>query len=166
MKQIAIVAMAASLVSAPAIAAEATAPVSDTEGSELGTVVIRDTPSGMTTVTIELHDLPEGQHAIHLHETGDCSAADFSSAGGHIAGDHSHGVMNAEGPHPGDMPNVTILPDGLLNSEVFLANLPVDEMMDDDGAAFVMHGGTDDYESQPSGDAGDRIACGVFEAGE
>lgn len=165
MKHIAIVVAAAQLVAVPAIAADVTAQVSDAQGAELGAVVMRDTPSGMAVISMELNNIPQGQHAIHLHETGDCSAADFGSAGGHIAGDRSHGVMNAEGPHPGDMPNVTIAPDGTLKGDVFLADLTVDEMMDEDGAAFVMHGGTDDYESQPSGDAGDRIACGVFEGG-
>ncbi len=164
MKYIVIAALTVNLAAAPAIAAEATAQISDIEGNELGAVVIRDTPSGMTVVNMELSDIPEGQHAVHLHETGDCSAADFSSAGGHIAGDQSHGVMNSDGPHPGDMPNVSVAADGQLKNEVFLAHLTVDEMMDSDGSAFIMHSGIDDYESQPSGDAGDMIACGVFES--
>ncbi|HBR37081.1 MAG TPA: superoxide dismutase family protein, partial [Sulfitobacter pontiacus] len=67
--------------------------------------------------------------------------------------------------HPGDMPNVTVGSDGTVEQEVFLPFLNVEEhLMDDDGAAFVIHGGQDDYSSQPSGDAGDRIACGVFGA--
>lgn len=164
MKMIATAALAASVLAAPAIGAEATAQVSDTAGNELGAVTLRDTPSGMAHVILDLNGLPEGRHAIHLHETGDCSAGDFSSAGGHISGDRSHGVMAEDGPHPGDMPNVTIGTDLTLAAEVFLPDLTVGQMMDDDGAAFVMHDGEDDYESQPSGDAGDRIACGAFEA--
>ena len=106
-----------------------------------------------------------GGIAVHLHETGDCSGDGFKSAGGHIAGDREHGVLTAGGPHPGDMPNVTVGSDGTVEQEVFLPFLNVEEhLMDDDGAAFVIHGGQDDYSSQPSGDAGDRIACGVFGA--
>lgn len=146
-----------------AVAAEVTARVKNTEGSDLGTVNVSDTPSGTALARIKLTNLPAGVHGIHLHETGDCSAPDFKSAGGHIAGDRSHGVMVEGGPHPGDMPNLTVPDSGEAELEVFLPGLNVEEhLLDEDGAAFVMHSGADDYESQPAGDSGDRIACGVF----
>ena len=108
--------------------------------------------------------MPEGVHGVHLHETGDCSASDFKSAGGHIRGDQNHGILAEGGPHPGDMPNMTVGADGILKADVFLSTLDMDSMiMDDDGAAFIVHSGADDYTSQPAGDAGSRIACGVFE---
>ena len=142
----------------------ATATVSDTQGTELGQVTLTDTASGQVLVSIDLSGVAPGGHAIHLHETGDCSADDFTSAGGHIAGDAEHGVLVENGPHPGDMPNVTVGDDGTLKTDVFLADLPIDDMIrDDDGAAFIMHAGQDDYTSQPSGDAGDRLACGAFD---
>ncbi len=165
MKPLTAMAMAAALVAQPALAAEATAPVKDREGNDLGTVQVRDTASGVAIATLKLTGLPEGVHAVHLHATGDCSADDFTSAGGHIAGDAKHGVLVEGGPHPGDMPNLTVKASGEGDVAHFLGGLNVeDHLLDEDGAAFVMHEGPDDYESQPAGDAGARIACGVFEA--
>lgn len=159
---------AALCVLAPALhAAETTAEVQGLDGTDLGAVSVRDTPSGMALATVTLMNLPEGIHAIHLHETGDCESDDFSSAGGHIAGDRSHGVLSQDGPHPGDMPNLTVKEDGIGEVEVFLPFLEVErDLMDEDGAALVVHDGVDDYESQPSGDAGSRIACGAFSVAE
>lgn len=151
------------LLATQAGAAEVTAEINDREGNNLGAVLVTDSASGIAVATLTLLDLPAGVHGIHFHETGDCSASDFASAGGHIAGDREHGVQTADGPHPGDMPNLTVTQDGTGEVEVFLPFLDVErDMMDDDGAAFVMHSGLDDYESQPAGNAGDRIACGVF----
>ncbi|MCA0941039.1 superoxide dismutase family protein [Yangia mangrovi] len=164
MKTIAIATALFGLAGAPAIAATATAQLAGTDGSNIGTVTVTDTPSGMAHVTAELQGLPEGVHGIHIHETGDCSASDFTSAGGHLAGEAQHGVMVENGPHPGDLPNAHIAPDGSVTVEAFLPDFDVAElMMDDDGSAFIVHAGADDYESQPSGDAGSRLACGVFE---
>ena len=82
-------------------------------------------------------------------------------SGGHVAGDRKHGVMVDGGPHPGDMPNLTVKSNGVGEIEVFMPFLSVqNDLLDSDGSAFVMHQGLDDYESQPAGDAGDRIACG------
>ncbi|WP_116087539.1 superoxide dismutase family protein [Tropicimonas sp. IMCC34011] len=142
----------------------AAAEVSNPDGENIGSVYVQETESGTAHVTIALTSIPEGVHGVHFHETGDCSAEDFGSAGGHIAGDAEHGVRSAGGPHPGDMPNVTVQSDGIVNVEYFNERLDVMEhLMDDDGAAFIVHSGPDDYVSQPSGDAGDRIACGVIE---
>lgn len=154
---------------APALAQEepemaARAEVMNSDGNSIGTVTINQTASGIPLVIVALNGLPEGTHAIHLHEVGDCSAEDFSSAGGHIAGDAEHGVNVEGGPHPGDLPNAIVGSDGVLNLELFAANLDIaGTVLDDDGAAFVVHDGADDYSSQPSGDSGDRIACGVLE---
>ena len=149
---------------APAVhAAEVTADVKDRDGNSLGAVLVSDTPSGVTLATLTLNNLPEGVHAVHLHEIGDCSASDFKSAGGHVAGDREHGILVEGGPHPGDMPNLTVKSNGVGEVEVFLPFLKVsDHLLDEDGAAFILHEGLDDYESQPAGDAGDRIACGEF----
>ncbi|PZX15718.1 Cu-Zn family superoxide dismutase [Palleronia aestuarii] len=134
------------------------------DGESIGTVTLNSTTSGQILVIVAATDIPEGSHGIHLHETGDCSADDFSSAGGHIAGDASHGVMSEDGPHPGDLPNAVVSSDGAMNVEVFNNLIEMDEMIfDEDGAAFIIHSGPDDYASQPSGESGDRIACGVFE---
>ncbi|MBJ3763866.1 superoxide dismutase family protein [Maribius pontilimi] len=154
------------VVAAEHVMLEARAEVMNAAGMSIGTVTINETASGTPLVIVALTDLPEGSHGIHLHETGDCSAADFTSAGGHIAGDAEHGVFAENGPHPGDLPNAIVGADGELNLEIFNADLVIADMvMDDDGAAFIVHSDPDDYTSQPSGEAGSRIACGVFEAG-
>ncbi len=178
-------ALSAGLIAAPALAQEdsqsgggsqsaegsgfttaARAAVTDRDGTEIGTVTINATESGMPMLIVAISGVPEGTHGIHLHETGDCSADDFTSAGGHIAGDAQHGVFVSGGPHPGDLPNAIAGSDGDVNIEIFNPLLDVDEMIfDEDSAAFVIHADADDYMSQPSGDAGDRIACGVFEQG-
>jgi Cu-Zn family superoxide dismutase len=128
-----------------------------------GTVTVEPTPSGVMIVTLDLTGVPPGEHAVHIHETGDCSADDFTSAGGHVAGDAKHGVMVEGGPHPGDLPNAHVRGDGILQIAHFNARLAPEHLTDADGAAFVMHEGADDYMSQPAGAAGARIACGVFE---
>ncbi|MBU2360928.1 MAG: superoxide dismutase family protein [Alphaproteobacteria bacterium] len=139
-----------------------TATVNGTDGSSKGTVTVTPTESGEMLIQIDLSGLPAGNHAIHVHETGDCAAANFTSAGGHLADGHDHGVMAAAGPHPGDIPNITVAEDGTAKMEFFNAMLTPELMGDDDGSAIIVHAGTDDYSSQPAGDAGDRIACGVF----
>lgn len=164
MKTIALATTLLGFAAAPAMAATVTANLTGTDGSEIGTVTVTDTPSGMAHATVELQGLPEGVHGIHIHETGDCSASDFTSAGGHLAAGAEHGVMVEGGPHPGDLPNAHVPADGAVTVEAFLPAVSVEElMMDDDGSAFIVHAGADDYESQPSGDAGSRLACGVFE---
>lgn len=140
------------------------AEIMDREGNALGTVMLQPTASGQTMVKLELEGLPEGEHGVHIHQTGDCSADDFSSADGHLAGDKEHGVMAEGGPHPGDLPNVMVGSDGMVNVTYFKAGLDMGMVDDEDGSGFVVHAGSDDYESQPAGDAGDRIACGTFEA--
>ena len=138
----------------------------DAEGAEIGTVRIVDRPSGMTSITIEASGFDEGVRAVHLHETGACEAPDFSSAGGHIAGDMMHGVEVEGGPHPGDLPNAHVGSDGMIMVEYFTDRITAADLLDEDGSAFIVHSGADDYQSQPSGDSGDRLACAVIEAAE
>ncbi len=155
--------LASALLATAAHSADATADIVDREGNNLGAVRVHDTASGVALATLTLSNLPEGQYAVHLHENGDCESEDFSSAGGHIAGDRQHGVLVEGGPHPGDMPNISVAENGIAQVEVVLPFLDVEsQILDEDGAAFVIHTGIDDYESQPSGNAGDRMACGVF----
>ncbi|WP_172960944.1 superoxide dismutase family protein [Oceaniglobus roseus] len=159
---------AALLAAMPAVAQQqmtggTTANVSGPDGIS-GTVTLYDTASGEVLVSIDLAGVPAGSHGVHIHETGDCSSDDFKSAGGHLAGDKEHGVRSGNGPHPGDLPNATVGDDGTLTVDYFKTGLDMESVMDDDGSAFIVHSGADDYESQPAGNAGDRIACGVFEA--
>ena len=147
----------------PALAAETQAVVRDQDGDQIGTVTARDTASGRVLLTIVLDDLPRGTHAVHLHETGVCTAPDFKSAGDHIADGAVHGVDVPHGPHPGDLPNIFVGKSRSVHVEYFLADLDIErQLLDDDGAAFVVHQDPDDYQTAPSGNAGTRIACGAF----
>lgn len=148
----------------PATDETATAVLRDTDGNEVGTVTA--TGNGeMLMISVDAMNMPEGAHGAHIHETGDCSASDFTSAGGHWnPTDVNHGTQSAEpNPHAGDLPNIEITADGTGTLEGTSTGTFAG-LMDDNGSAFVIHADPDDYESQPSGDAGSRIACGVFTA--
>lgn len=155
---------ATSTTEAPAGAAQAAAVLKSADGSERGSVTLSDTPSGALHVILHLSSLPDGPRAVHIHETGKCEGPSFESAGGHLSGGKSHGALHPEGMHLGDMPNIDVADGGAVNQELFLDGVKLADVMDDDGGAFIVHAGADDYVSQPSGNAGDRIACGVFEA--
>lgn len=147
--------------------ATAKATLQGRDGAELGSATFYETPSGMTWIVVQATGVPPGIHGVHVHETGDCSADDFTSAGGHLAGDMQHGVLIEGGPHPGDLPNAHVQEDGVLAYEIFAdLSLGDDDVFDDDGSAVIVHGGADDYRSQPAGDSGPRIACGVIERTE
>ncbi|WP_299359094.1 superoxide dismutase family protein [uncultured Paracoccus sp.] len=144
--------------------AQAAALLKGADGTEHGSVTASDTASGALHVILHLSSLPDGPHAVHIHETGKCEGPTFESAGGHLAGDKDHGAFSPNGMHPGDLPNVDAADGGAVNQEFFLQDVTLSDVMNDDGGAFIVHAGTDDYTSQPAGNAGDRIACGVFEA--
>lgn len=117
-------------------------------------------------LTVTASGLPTSPHGTHLHTTGDCTPPDFKSAGGHLnpAG-HEHGMENPKGSHLGDLPNLAVGEDGSGTLTIRLqgswAELePV--LFDNDGTAVVIHAGADDYRSDPSGNAGARLACGVL----
>lgn len=135
-------------------------------GADLGTVEVTSTPLGLL-LNAKLTGLPDGPHAFHIHETGVCDG-DFSSAGDHYNPDgKSHGFLAENGPHPGDMTNFVVT-NGTAQFEEFNATVTLAgaraPLNDVDGSAIVIHGDADDYVSQPSGDAGARIACGVVYA--
>ncbi len=137
------------------------------DGGEIGTATFEQTPAGVLIKT-DITNLPAGEHGFHIHETGKCDPKDaFKSAGGHYAAGMKHGFMVEGGPHPGDMPNVTVGSDGVLKVSVLNDRVSVRDgdnpLLDDDGSALMIHSGADDYTSQPSGDAGDRIACAVIQ---
>nr|WP_267139459.1 superoxide dismutase family protein [Anianabacter salinae] len=136
-------------------------------GEEIGSATLTGTPNGVL-IELDLMNLPpESWHGFHIHETGECNAEDgFQSAGGHFAPTGSeHGLKVEGGPHVGDMANQYVSADGMLKAEVHnpRATLGDGGEADLSGRALMLHGGADDYESQPSGDAGDRIACAVIE---
>ena len=138
----------------------------DTTGEEIGTATLMQTANGVL-VQADLNMLPPGEHGFHFHETGACEWPSFESAGSHLAGKHgAHGFLMKQGPHAGDMPNVYVPGNGVLKVEEFNPNVSLwngpSPLLDRDGAALVIHAQPDDYHSQPSGDAGNRIACAVI----
>jgi superoxide dismutase, Cu-Zn family len=140
----------------------------DARGRDLGTLRLVDHP-GSIAVTGQLSGLPPGELAIHIHERGACEAPAFESAGAHWNPQgRQHGLQNPQGPHLGDMPNITVRETGIadVNVNTSAGNLRGDGgAMDADGAAVVIHAGPDDHRTDPSGNSGDRIACGVITAG-
>jgi len=146
----------------------ASATMTTAEGGQAGTVTFQETKSGLLHVIVEMTGLKPGPHAFHVHEKGTCDAASgFESAGGHLAGGKKHGVDNADGPHAGDFPNVHVGQEGVLKAEFFTDRLSISggdaALLDEDGAAVMVHAEADDNASDPAGEAGARIACGVVE---
>lgn len=109
--------------------------------------------------------LPPGPHGVHVHTVGRCDAPDFASALGHWNPTaHQHGAQNPAGPHAGDLPNLLIGTDGRGTLAITLPGGTYEGLMDADGAAFIVHAGVDDLKTDPAGNSGGRIACGVFRA--
>jgi len=150
--------------SAPAFAADkATAVLKDANGKEVGKVTLIAVPTGVL-LDADLTAVPPGDHAFHIHAIGKCEPPDFKSAGGHFNPEEDkHGLMNEAGPHAGDLPNIHVPENGKLHIEVLNQRVSLsDGLLDDDGSAIVIHQGPDDYKTDPAGNAGPRIACGVI----
>ena len=136
-------------------------------GQELGTLALNET-GGMISVTGTLRGLPPGDHGIHLHQGGQCTPP-FESAGPHWnPTTKMHGSQNPQGPHAGDLPNITVGADSTGNVNVTSPAGPLrgaNGLIDADGASVVIHASPDDYLTDPSGNSGARIACGAIMTG-
>ena len=138
----------------------------DSDGKRIGNVAISELAQGVR-IFAQADGVPAGVHAFHIHETGQCDPPDFQSAGGHYNPTGvQHGWDNPEGHHAGDFANVHVHDDGKLAVEYFTSVVTLGEgeatLFDADGSAIVMHEGADDYQTDPAGAAGARIACGVI----
>jgi len=138
----------------------------DTVGDTVGMAILRGAPEGVL-IELEVSGLPAGEWlGFHAHETGNCDPQDdFQSAGGHFdPDDREHGYFVEDGPHAGDMPNQYVGSDGTIRAHVFNSRVRLGEGSADlVGRSLVIHADADDYESQPTGEAGARLACAVVE---
>lgn len=137
-------------------------------GEPLGTATLTQEGDGVQ-VSASLSGPPAGTYAIHLHSVGKCEGPDFKTAGGHFnPAMKQHGHLNPAGEHSGDLDNITVAANrkgSLVESRPGLRLVDGDApLIDADGAAVVLHAQPDDYKTDPTGNAGDRIACGVLVA--
>ncbi|GAA0467358.1 superoxide dismutase family protein [Parasphingorhabdus litoris] len=135
--------------------------------AQYGEVIIGEGDGGLI-VRIDARGLGPGPRGVHIHETGKCEGPDFKSAGGHWnPTNRQHGFDNPQGAHMGDLLNLVIGDDGFGSAEATIDGASLKEgsnaLIDADGAAFIVHAGPDDMKTDPSGESGGRIACGVFE---
>ena len=143
----------------------ATATIRDAAGTEVGTASLSQTQSGVL-VSASLTGIGSGTHGMHVHEVGRCDAPAFTTAGSHFNPERKqHGYRNPAGAHAGDLPNVSPPPSGSLTFDVLLPNASLsgrNALLDGDGASIVIHASADDYQTDPAGNSGSRIACGVI----
>jgi len=139
----------------------------DSEGKTTGTAELSETDQGVSVI-VKADSLEPGKHGIHFHAKGVCEGPDFESAGGHFnPTSKKHGLEMPGGPHAGDLPNLEVGSDGTAEDHftspgVTLTAGKPNSLLRDGGTALVIHAGEDDGESQPAGDSGNRIACGVI----
>lgn len=162
-----LIAVSMSLPAAPAARKSATAELKDAKGHKVGDARFTETKSGvMMSVTVT--HLGPGERAIHIHEAGNCEAPDFKTAGGHFNPEKKkHGTHNPEGHHAGDLPNLKVGPDGKAAYKATIAGVTLagegaNSLFHTGGTSVVIHEAADDMKTDPSGNAGARVACGVI----
>ena len=139
------------------------------DGTDAGTITMRSGKGGSVNVKVDVKNLPPGEHGIHLHQNAKCDPPDFKSAGGHFnPSSKQHGMKNPGGPHAGDMPfNLTVASDGTDKTEFSTKGISLDpkamnSVFTGEGTSLVIHEKADDMMTDPSGNSGARIACGVL----
>ena len=166
MKALAFMLVACSTVALAQSAETAKAELKDASGKSVGQVTLTETPNGVLMHAV-LSGIPAGAHAFHVHAAGKCEAP-FTTAGGHFnPAPKQHGASTEMGMHAGDMVNVQVPADGNLSFDVLNPNVTLkagaaNSLCKDGGTARMIHCCADDYKSDPAGNAGPRIACGVI----
>lgn len=160
------------LLAAPTVLAQSTptaahADLFDASGKSVGTASLTQTPDGVR-ITAALKALPAGTHAIHIHTVGKCDPPGFTTAGAHFNPDNKkHGMLNPMGAHAGDLPNFDVAANGTADVSVVAKDVTLgsgpNSLFHDGGTSLVIHASADDYMTDPSGNSGARIACGVIE---
>ena len=146
---------------------DATAQLKNAQGTMVGVAALSEDEGGVRFFA-DVRGLPPGQHGIHLHTAGKCEPPDFTSAGSHFnSAAKKHGLINPDGPHAGDLPNITVGADGTGQLNYLVRGVTLGSgaasLFDAPGTAVVIHAGPDDYRTDPAGNSGARIACGVIQ---
>ena len=156
----------ASMSAAPATDNTARAELRSTSGQAVGTASFTQV-GGVVRVVVEVQGLPRGAHGVHVHAVGKCDPPSFESAGPHFNPvNRQHGALNPQGAHAGDLPNLEVGGDGKgrleSTTELMSIGSGTTSIFDADGAALIVHAAPDDFKTDPTGNSGARIACGVI----
>ena len=159
--------LALPLAARAAASPSATATLKNAEGKDVGHATFASVKGGVK-IQVTAAGLSPGKHGIHLHAVGKCDPPDFKSAGAHFnPGEKHHGLQNPEGPHAGDLPNLSIGNNGKGKGAFTLKGVTLAEgkgsLLGPEGAAIVIHAAPDDQKTDPAGNSGDRVACGVIQ---
>lgn len=141
----------------------ATATITDTNGTTVGYATITQKGNGVL-IALNAQNLPAGTHGVHLHPIGNCDpAGGYAAAGSHLnPTNKQHGLNNPQGPHAGDLPSISIGADGKGTLRATNDRVTLESLFDADGSAILIHANADDNVSQPAGNSGAKIACGVL----